>query len=179
MKNSTKVIGLDLSLVGTGKVTIDTKNYDIKCELIKSSPCEKLPLAELKRLCGITNKIGLCSSELVVIEGLSYSMRNTTSLLQLAGLNYFVRQNLFLNKIPFVIVAPTTLKKFITGKGNSKKDVMLLETYKRYKKSFDNDNLCDAYGLAQIGLAILGKNENKLISIQDEVVNLLKPQLIN
>ena len=53
-------------------------------------------------------------------------------------------------------VAPTSLKKFVTGKGNAKKDLMLLSVYKRWGFDTTNDNKADAYGLAQFGRALLG-----------------------
>ena len=52
--------------------------------------------------------------------------------------------------LEFKIISPTTLKKFVTGKGNSGKDIMLLEVYKRWNVSFSNNNLADAYGLARM-----------------------------
>ena len=73
-------------------------------------------------------------------------------------------------------MTPTTLKKFITGKGAGPKDVMLLETYKRYGISFLDNNLCDAFGLAQCGVALLKENKEPLLSFQKEVCNTLAPQ---
>ncbi len=171
------IIGLDLSLTGTGFVKIKDGAVAHR-ELIKSSPSGKTPKDETKRILKIEYKIGGMIDEeevnLVVIEGLSF-MSKGTSLVQLAGLNYFIRKRLCENMIPFLIVAPTSLKKFITGKGNIHKELMLMETFKKYNVEFLENNTCDAFGLAKIGEALLeGKN---LPQYQQEVVNLLKKQL--
>ena len=51
------------------------------------------------------------------------------------------------HNIQLIIIAPTLLKKYVCGKGNAKKEQMLLQCYKRYGKEFHNNNLCDAYCL--------------------------------
>lgn len=47
-------------------------------------------------------------------------------------------------------VPPMTLKKFVAGKGNAKKQEMLMQIYKRWGVEFNDDNAADAYGLARI-----------------------------
>jgi crossover junction endodeoxyribonuclease RuvC len=70
----------------------------------------------------------------------------------MGALHYYLRLFLHERKIPFKVVAPNTLKKFVTGKGNSKKNQMMLHAFKKWKMEFDDDNLCDAYGLARMSL---------------------------
>ncbi len=168
-------LGIDLSLRETGCVKTDGEEI-IDTQLIKSKPDGKLPINELSRICNIRDSIDTTEVGIAVIEGLAFMARNSTALTQLSGLNYMCRELLMLSDIPFIIVAPTTLKKFITGKGNCGKDVMMLETYKRYGATFDNNNLCDAFGLSIIG-SVLSQKNPKLIKPQQEVINLLKEQL--
>lgn len=54
-----------------------------------------------------------------------------------------------------LIVPPPSLKKFVTGKGNAKKNEMLLGVYKQWGESFSDDNQADAYALEQFGKAYL------------------------
>jgi len=54
-----------------------------------------------------------------------------------------------------VVVAPTSLKKFVTGSGTAKKDDMKLAVYKHYRVEFHDDNLADAYGLARVAAAVV------------------------
>ncbi len=154
--NIKNCVGLDLSLTATG-ITILSGGKKIYSGVIKSKPTGKKPTDELLRLKSIVQSIGdiLANNgvepDLVAIENLAFGVRNATALTQLAGLNYFVRDMCRYRGWPFILVAPMTLKKFITGSGKSDKNVMLLETFKRYGESFLNDNESDSYGLAQIG----------------------------
>lgn len=182
-KKSITSLGLDLSLTGTGVVILEDGKI-IKQHLIKSKPVGDKPIDELNRILKIVsdikNEITGTMIHVAVIENLAFGVKNATSLTQLAALNYFVR-NLLSHEcgyeIPFILVAPPSLKKFITGSGNAKKDVMLIETFKRYGVTILDDNECDAYGLAQVGLALLDGNSKAITKLQDEVLNLLKKQL--
>ena len=171
------VIGIDLSLTGTGVVTIG-KNGEYTEQLIRSKPPKvKNPTTEIQRITKIRDDIELGDAELAAIEGISFMSRNTTSTSQLSGLNYMVREKLIKAGIPFIIVAPSSLKKFVTGKGNSGKDIMMLETYKRWDVSITNDNICDAYGLARLAEALINE-KIELIIPQKEVLSVIRPQLI-
>lgn len=95
---------------------------------------------------------------LVVFEGLSYGS-NDPSAQERAGLAYLLRHALYMRGVPYLLVPPTSLKKFVTGKGNAEKSLMLLEVYKRFGVSPANDNEADAVGLYYIGLAYAGQWE--------------------
>jgi Holliday junction resolvasome RuvABC endonuclease subunit len=43
-----------------------------------------------------------------------------------------------------------TLKKYAAGKGNAKKQEMLLQIYKRWGLEFNDDNAADAYSLGRL-----------------------------
>jgi len=170
------ILGVDLSLVNTACITLKNGKI-IRRQQIKSKPSGDKPIDELKRIIEIRDQIKTDNIELAVIEGLAFSIRKTRAIMQLAALNYFVREKLMNLKIPFIIVSPPTLKKFITGRGNSPKDIMLLATFKKYKIYFTDDNLCDAFGLAMCGSALLNQYPFKLNKPQIEVINILKKQL--
>jgi len=71
------------------------------------------------------------------------------------------------------IVAPTSLKKFVLGKGVGGKNEMLLGVYKRFNVDFTDDNAADSYGLAKIAEAIhTGKTTFKY---EAEVIAKLTP----
>ena len=178
VKSKTKVVGLDLSLTSTGIVELDGEANILEQYVVRSSPVGPLQIDEAKRLSKITDEIlaGIpLETELVAIEGIAFMMSKTTALVQLAAINYIVRIGLWKKGIPFVIVSPPTLKKFVTGKGVAQKDIMMLETYKRWGVSLTDNNICDAYGLARISLAILDRDDT-LVNEQREVVTLLKKQ---
>jgi crossover junction endodeoxyribonuclease RuvC len=173
------IIGIDPSLTGTGVVALSTD--DLYTELIKSKPSGEKPIDELLRIKKIVCKVmdfiqKYDGIKLVVMEALAMNSRNSSALTQLSGLNYLLRNELYEKTLPFIIVAPTSLKKFITGKGNCPKELILMEVYKHYGKEFRDNNLADAYGLAKTGEALLDKNI-KLNKQQQEVINLLEKQL--
>lgn len=181
IKKNIVSIGFDLSLCGTGVAVLDDGKF-IKRKLIKSKPPQDgKPIDEVKRIRKIVEELEMMVSEnsptVAVIEGIAYGIRNATALVQLSALNYMTRAMLIDYNVPFIIVAPTSLKKFITGNGAAKKDVMLIETFKRYGVTILNDNEADAYGLAQIGLALMGGNSKVTTNIQKDVLSVLKKQL--
>ena len=47
------------------------------------------------------------------------------------------------------VVPPTSLKKFITGKGNANKKEVIAAVQSKWQSDIKNDNVADAYGLAQ------------------------------
>lgn len=61
------------------------------------------------------------------------------------------RRGLRLGELP-----PSTLKKFVTGAGNSEKAVVMKAVFKRWGFDRDDDNECDAFGCAMAGLCHLG-----------------------
>jgi Holliday junction resolvasome RuvABC endonuclease subunit len=53
-------------------------------------------------------------------------------------------------------IPPMTLKKYAAGKGNAKKQEMLMQIYKRWGIEFNDDNAADAYALGRLA----GKTAN-------------------
>lgn len=52
-------------------------------------------------------------------------------------------------------MTPSQLKKFVTGKGNVDKNVVMKAVYKRFQIDTDDDNTADAVVLGHIGLALI------------------------
>ena len=178
------IVGLDTSLTHTGIVIINDKGKVLDSGVIKSKPNGDTYLSEVERIVKIVEDVFSkitknCKKkpDLVVIENLAFMARNTTSLVQLSGLSFFIRIQLARFEIPFVMVAPTSLKKFITGSGKGDKDMLMMSVYKNYGFEAVDNNENDAFGLSAIGLALLGKPIKKLGVPQQEVINLLKKQL--
>jgi crossover junction endodeoxyribonuclease RuvC len=53
-----------------------------------------------------------------------------------------------------ILVAPQQLKKFATGNGNTKKEMLPKEVLKRWAMDFDDTNVAEAYVLARIAHAV-------------------------
>lgn len=91
----------------------------------------------------------------IVQEGISYgSSIRTKSIFDLAGLNYMIR-NEFIEKENslFFIAPPTHIKKFATGIGNCKKE-LVISLFKSVEPELDKwlpkvDDIADAYYMSQ------------------------------
>jgi len=145
------VVGIDPSYNGFAIVLLDEDATIIEQKLLKSdSDLEAedriIQLEEdFKFIADVTHL------RYVYIEGPSY-MSKGAFVLQMGALHYYLRVFFRKKNINYKIIAPGVLKKFITGKGTAKKDLMLLKVYKKFNVEFDDDNLCDAYSLARLAL---------------------------
>lgn len=70
------------------------------------------------------------------------------------GLAHGVRTAMFRRGWKYIDVSPSQVKKFATGKGNAKKDDMVLPIYKRWGFEHPSDNVRDAFVLAHIARAV-------------------------
>ena len=156
-----KVMGIDLSLVETGIVCLEDGKILFQ-DTVKSKPGEDpLEVERIQKIArAVTGHIATHKPDLIIIEGLSYGSKNTTSLCQLAKLNFSVEIYCYQMGYHYLMVPPTTLKKFTTGKGNAKKELMLLKIYKKYGIEFENNNLADAYVLCRFGENYLKEKKN-------------------
>ena len=104
----------------------------------------------------------------IVQEGISYgSSIRTKSIFDLAGLNYMIR-NEFIEKenISFFIAPPTHIKKFATGIGNCKKE-LIIELFKSVEPKLAEklpkvDDIADAYYMSKFARQIyIDNNQEK------------------
>ena len=140
-------IGIDPSFTGTGLIALS--NGSVKKErLIASNSKDDVE----DRLVYIADRIvDFCvefTKPVIYMEGIAFAKKSTYAH-QLGALHFYIRIRLKQIRQTYTVVPPTELKKFVTGKGNCKKDLMLMKTYKRWGVEFDDDNLCDAFCLAK------------------------------
>lgn len=96
--------------------------------------------------------------DVVAVEG--YAMGNRNSLVTLVEIGTLIRDRLWKNGFDrVVVVAPLQLKKFVLGKGKGQKDEVRLGVFKRWGFEHPSNDVVDAYALAVVGLAHLGKLE--------------------
>ena len=97
----------------------------------------------------------------VFIEGFAFAA-NGNRALQLAGVGYMIRHALWKRGVPYLEITPNQGKKFLTGKHNCDKNLVLKEVYKRYRTpagepiDVEDDNIADAINMAMIGRTLLG-----------------------
>jgi crossover junction endodeoxyribonuclease RuvC len=68
-----------------------------------------------------------------------------------------------------IVVPPSTLKKFLTGKGAGDKSVVMKHVFKRWAFDIDEDNQCDAFGCAVLGLIDL-LDESQWTSLEADIL---------
>ncbi len=155
LENTKKLFcGIDPSLSGTGLVIINENNEILEQQLITTTNHKNDIYDIEKRIIYITKNLECLLKykndlKLILIEGISFGSRGDGAA-QLAALNYAIRIWLFLSGFKYDNSSPSTLKKFVTGKGNCKKNLMLKEVYKKWSVDFTDDNICDAYSLSRL-----------------------------
>ena len=180
------IIGIDPSLTATGIVVFRDGKLEL-AETTKNRP----ELGTIKRVTDIRFHIGSIidnletkeewdnkwqAPDLIVIESFSYGSKGR-SVFDIAYLGWRIREDLERLKeqdnIPWLEVPPSQLKKFATGQGNANKEIILQQAYKRWGYETHDNNVADAFVLAQIGRAYLGETDD-LTAFQREVIANLK-----
>ncbi|MFA7191056.1 MAG: crossover junction endodeoxyribonuclease RuvC [Dehalococcoidales bacterium] len=161
------IVGIDASLTSTGIAVFDDagiRTYAIQPQI--TGP---------ERLIEIRNKISheAKNADLVFLEGYAFARANQAH--QMGELGGVLRVMFLEMGIKVIEVAPSTVKKFATGKGNAKKEDIAVAVYKRWKFEADTNDEIDAYCLLQIGLAYMNR-VNGLTAFQREVIDGLKKE---
>lgn len=152
-----RILALDLSLTATGYCVSDKDMVIPKQDGMRWGVIETKGMTGMARIQHVVNRIAShLPADLVVMEDLAYgqNMPGTAERVMLAGVLRYV---LYLRKQKYVLVSPTSLKKFVVGSGKAEKSAIMLEVFKRFGVSCTNDNEADAVGLAFIGRALLGE----------------------
>jgi len=63
-------------------------------------------------------------------------------------------------------VPPATLKKFVTGRGNATKDLMMRTSNSEWGYNFTQDDVCDAHGLARFATECVAQVATKRHQIE-------------
>ena len=135
-----KVLGLDLSMVGTGAASTGPAGEPVT-RLIKTRDKDKD-----RRLIQIQAEIRelATGAELALIE--APTPRSPSSVV--SGMVQGAARLVLLDLgIPYGTLMPASLKKFATGKGTGDKVPMAIAALKRAGLEFPDDNQCDAFWL--------------------------------
>jgi Holliday junction resolvasome RuvABC endonuclease subunit len=141
-------IGIDQSLRSPGFSVVNAEGQVLHVSNLTTG---KLRSAE--RLAYIRDRLEvilkLHSPQLASLEG--YSMESINRPFDLGEVGGIVRLTLFDHKIPFLIIPPTQLKKFVSGNGQASKELMISAVKKKWLPALENQfDQADAIGLAQI-----------------------------
>lgn len=163
MDGSTITLGIDQSLTGfavAGVSLSDPTQYEVHVFSSKLTGVRRLEelMGKLVSLFELYEEQHGCQIADIAMEGTVLMSPSALKLGELAGAVKLTVYEFFgytgsnrPSHLSFPLqVPPTVLKKFVTGKGNAKKQEMLLEVYKRWGADLSDDNAADAYGLALI-----------------------------
>lgn len=153
-----RVIGLDVSTL-TGIATIfpngDTQTFELvlRPQTTYTGRMQRLGTLE-KALRELLN--GGKPVALVAIEG--YAMGTKFMRTEQIELGCLTRYVCWQMKVPVVEIAPTSLKKFATGKGHAQKNMIMMHCLKNWKFEAKSDNVADAYVLARMARCLTGQD---------------------
>lgn len=151
-----RIVGLDLSLTATGVAVLQWRAGDVFVEtftLKSKGKADDNLLARDARLRALSGHVvqSVGPAGLVVIEQPAFSQTGGSHH-DRSGLWWLTVNALHERGITVAEVSPTTLKKYVTGKGNaSKMDVMAKMIRLMPEVEIANDNEADALGLALMG----------------------------
>jgi Holliday junction resolvasome RuvABC endonuclease subunit len=147
--NGAVAVGIDQSYSGFGMTAIDDHNdYYTEVHKLEGTGVERLAKARII----VINFVLNFEVKAIAMEGYAFGSQMANMAGELGGVvklalyEYFTEPEL---AYP-LIVPPTSLKKYITGKGRVEKNQILLQVYKKWDVEFNNDNAADSYGLARI-----------------------------
>ncbi len=150
MTHALRIMGLDLSLNGTGVCLPDSRVLTIKLKAEHGD----------NRLCIIRDTVRrfLPQVDLCVIEGMGRFKGNTG--LVIAQVHGTIKTELMDAGVPYAIVTPSTLKKWATGNGSADKELMAAAALDQAGLRFRDDNQADAWWLREAGLDHYGMPMN-------------------
>src|SRR5690349_16369806 len=137
----TRVVGLDLSITATGVACCDGT---LTTWRPTAEGDERLRVLQLN----LSHLLYVDPPELVVIEDLPTHAHSAGITGMVHGV---VRAVLLERNVPYALVAPASLKKYATGKGNAPKSEMRMQLYKRTGVDEPDDNAVDAAWLRHMG----------------------------
>lgn len=148
----TRVAGLDLSLTSTG-LTLDNGEGH---EVLRIKPKLKIdPFRMEWIMTEIIRELRRCETDLVLVEDFAFSAKGK-AVYQMGGLGWIVRLALLSAGFPYVVVTPTQLKKYATGKGNASKDLVLSSMTARTGIIFESNDESDSMALYSMARESVG-----------------------
>lgn len=146
------ILAIDPSLRSLGYAFMDREG--VRVGVIKpSDDLRGAARLEVHRY-AVERLLDVAEPTFIVYEGYAMSRRANMAF-SVGELGGVLKLLFHSRKLPVLIVPPTSLKMFATGKGNADKDQMRVAMGKHRGKFFKSDDEADAYALLQFGRAFL------------------------
>lgn len=168
-----RVFGVDVSLTGTGLCIVkDGAIQNTHCVTSKPS---KFPMSRYTDIGNAVREfLQPAPGDIAFIEGYAFGAKG--HVFDIAECTGIVKYQFFHHGggLRYVIVPPTLLKKYLTGKGVAPKDIMIKEVYKQYGFDTNNNNIADAVALGMMGSYIMSTPFVTMPKYKQELVVALK-----
>lgn len=177
------VMGIDPSLCGCAVMVLDADGVILANEIIKSSPSGGMVGNRMARIHEMVGKIkaivDVFIPTAICLEGYSLgsNMPGVSDRVEFGGLLRYV---LWRSERRVIEVPPTTLKKFVTGKGafpGGGKVPLIVALTSKYGVQFKSDDAYDAYGLARLAMMI-AKFDEPTNDIQRSTIQLVTTEKV-
>lgn len=108
-------------------------------------------------------KTSSIDSVTICMEGISYGSIHSAAVMDLAGLNYLIRDRLHHHTVvgTLLVTPPAEIKKFFTGDGTAKK-LVVINCFKQLYPNFNLpkiDDIADSYSMAKYARDWFEKNQ--------------------
>lgn len=167
-----QVVGLDLSLTATGYCSVTGETETLSSKQQEMDRIRDLTEQLSVRLFGPNTPQFLLEefADLVVIEDYAFSRGGHAH--EVGELGGVVKNLLIEMSQPYVLVGPSSVKKFATNKGNANKIEMGVAAAKLGQEFGGDDNRCDAWWLREMALYRYGAGATApATAYRDEVVS--------
>lgn len=109
-------------------------------------------------------KTSTIDSVTICMEGISYGSIHSAAVMDLAGLNYLIRDRLHHHTVigTLLVTPPAEIKKFFTGDGTAKK-LVIINCFKQLYPNFNlpkMDDIADSYSMSKYAQKIYEENNN-------------------
>lgn len=148
-----KALGLDPSLNSTGYAYYCDGEY--RTGVVQ--PWGKV--RGLERLDQVCRRVAVLldqfQPDIIAYEGYAFGKQkmNNAYLLDRAELGGLLKREVYIRKIPLLVVPPTSLKLYATGKGNADKDEVVRALEEQSGLRFKFNDEADAYALVRMAMA--------------------------
>lgn len=151
-----RVVGLDISLTGTGVAS--SRGW---CDVVGMANVTTTPLVEriskVDALCAMVLRL-VGTPDLAVVEVPAYQAAGGRSTLERSALWWLVVRSLIRKDVPIAQCFNNSRMRYATGKGTASKAAIVDAVARRYPaySTAGNDNLCDAVVLCAMGADYVG-----------------------
>lgn len=143
-----RIIGIDPSITATG-ICDDQGNLTVAGGPAHMGDLRLPVIAD-----AVQQAVERSLAQLAVIEDLPFNAHSAGVSGMVQGV---IRARLIALKVPYVLVVPSTLKKFATGNGNANKSDMRMAMFQRSGQDVRSDDQVDAWWLWVAGRQAMGE----------------------